>query len=293
VDLVLAWRAAREISVSTVRSFLDGHALDFAASIAYRVLFSVFPLAIILVGLFGAVARATGVQADAVDAIVEQVPLTEEGQEDLRELLLTATGDLGAVGLVGLVGFVWAASGMMTATRKATAFAWGVEHRRSFVRGKALDVLLVFGASIPVVLSLALSIAFTAALDATIGVLGWLEPAAVIASWLLGLVVPALLAFAVILFAYRVLPPTRPSLRRVLPGAVFAGVAFAVLQQLFALYLRAFADYDVVYGSLGAVIASLLFVYLAAAVFLLGRHLARRWPDALEQARGEVRVDAP
>jgi membrane protein len=275
----------RELAVSSVRSFLDHHALDFAASIAYRVLFSLFPLAILLVGIFGVFGTATGVQADVVDELVDQAPLTGDGREQLRELLLDATGEVGAVGLLGIAGVIWAASGMMTAARKAVYMAWGTDQPRSFVRGKLLDILLVFAAAALVLLSLVLSLFFRLAERATDALLDWFGPAAAAASWLLGTALPTVLGFAVILFAYRVLPPFRPPLRRILPGAVFAAAVIALLQQLFVLYLRHFATHDVVYGSLGAVIAFLLFVYLASAVFLYGVHLTRCWPSALEKTR--------
>jgi membrane protein len=288
MDARTAWVFVQRLGKTTVANLLDRHALDFAGSIAYRVLFSLFPLAILLVGIFAVVERTTGVEADVVTEIVEYVPLTGEGRDELERLLLAATDDLSALGLLGIVGLIWAASGMMTATRKAVNMAWDTEQPRSFVRGKLLDIGLVFAASVVILLSLALSIAFRAAEDATTAALDWFGLAATIATWGLGVAVPALLAFVVIIFAYRILPATRPPLLQLLPGAIFATVAFAILQQGFVVYVRHFATYDVVYGSLGTIIAFLLFVYLAAAVFLAGIHVARRWPEALAEAHART-----
>jgi membrane protein len=279
-----AIRFLRLLAGSSVRSFLDRSSLDFAASIAYRVLLSLFPLAIVLVGIFGLLARATGIHTDVVEEIVEQVPLTGDGREELRELLLAATSDVSALGLVGIIGVLWAASGVVAATRTAVNLAWGTG-ARSFVRGKLLDVLVVLGAGLVVLLSLVLSLVFRIAERAAAWVLEAFGPAAAVASALLGVGLPALLGFVVIVFAYRVLPAFEPPFRQVLPAAAVAAAAIAVLQQLFVLYVRHFGRYDVIYGSLGAVIAFLLFVYLAAAVFLFGAHLARCWPEALDRSR--------
>jgi membrane protein len=275
----------KRIAASSVRSFLDRNSLDFAASMAYRVLFSLFPLAILLVGVFGLVDRAVGIDADVVEQIVEQAPLTGDGRDELRRLLLAATDDVSALGLLGIVGVVWGASGMVAATRTAVNLAWGVEQRRSFARGKLLDVVLVFGAGVVVLVSLVLGIVFGAAERAAVWLLDWFGPAAAAASWLLGVAVPALLGLGVIVLAYRVLPAVHVPLRRILPGAVLAAAGITLLQQLFVLYLRHFGRYDVIYGSLGAVVAFLLFVYLASAAFLLGVHVARCWPAALAAAR--------
>jgi uncharacterized BrkB/YihY/UPF0761 family membrane protein len=56
------------------------------------------------------------------------------------------------------------------------------------------------------------------------------------------------------------------------------GSLFEVAKNGLALYLRRFADYDRVYGSLGAVVAFLLFVYVGANVVLFGAEIASEWP---------------
>jgi membrane protein len=281
------WTLLRSLSVSVVKRFLEHQSPHLAASISYRVLFSLFPLAIVLVVVFGIVTRATGIQADVVDELIEQLPLTEEGRDDLRDLLLGATADTGAVGILGILGIVWAASGMMGATRAAVNLAWGVEQRRNFFRGKALDLVLVLAASLVVLLSVALTVAFGAAESVTETIFDRLGVGALATAvvWVLGTLVPFLLALALFTAAYRILPALKPPFRQIVPAALFVAVVFTVFQQLFALYLDHFADYDAVYGSLGAVIAFLLFVYFSAMLFLLGVHLARIWPEELERAR--------
>jgi membrane protein len=273
-----------ELVVTSVRSFLARYSLDFAASIAYRVLFSLFPLAIVVAGVFGLVSRATGAETAVVDAIVEQLPLTEEAQDEVRQQLLAATRNLSALGLLGVLGLVWAASGMVTATRKAVNLAWDTEPR-SFVRGKALDVLVALAAGLVVLLTLVLSVVARVAEDAAERTLGWIGPAAAVASWLAGLAVPTVVGFVVVASAYRLLPEARPPFRQILPAAAATAIAIALLQQGFVLYLSHFGRYDVIYGSLAAVIAFLLYVYLATAVFLFGAHVARWWPEALAASR--------
>ena len=57
-----------------------------------------------------------------------------------------------------------------------------------------------------------------------------------------------------------------------------AAVGFELAQRGFALYLENFSDYSAIYGSLGAVITFLVFIYIAAMVFLLGAEMATLWP---------------
>lgn len=265
----------RRVAVRSVREFLDDRGPQLAAAISFHVLFSIFPLVILLAGVFGIVVNLTGVRADVVDTVVSNAPLSEEGEDDLRQLLEGATGGLSALGLLALPGLLWSASGMMAAIRAALSAAWDVEDRRPFLRGKLVDVSLVVGAALVVLLSAALTVVARTAEDVT-GV-----------PVLLSQLAPVLVAFAVVLFLYRVVPAVTPRLRDVWPAALFVAVVFVVLQNLFAFYVENFGRYNAIYGSLGAVIAFLFFVYLSSNVFLLGAEVGAE----LERVRLE-RADA-
>jgi membrane protein len=272
----------RRLVIRSFRAFLDDGAPHLAGSIAYRVIFSLVPLAIVLTAVFGIVLSVTGLRADVVDTIVDNLPLSADGAAQMRDLLEGATGSRSGLGLIALVGLVWAASGMMGAIRYALNRAWNVDRQRPFVRGKAIDVFLVFCVSILVLLSLALTIAArflerhaSGALDA-VGIPG------VVASWGLGVLVPLLLAFASVLFLYRVVPAVSPSLSELWPAALFVALVFGLLQNLFAVYLRHFGNYNAVYGSLGAVFAFLFFVYISTLVLLFGAEIAAHWRGARE-----------
>jgi membrane protein len=106
----------RRLLERAAREFLDDHCPQLAAGISYHVLFSIFPLAVVLTAVFAIVVRAQGVRADVVDTIVSAVPPSGSGAHSVRSLLDGATGGASAVGLVGLLGLAYAASGMMGCT---------------------------------------------------------------------------------------------------------------------------------------------------------------------------------
>jgi membrane protein len=255
------WKLVRRVTVRSVQEFLDDHGPQLAAAISFHVLFSLFPLVILMAGIFGIVVTVSGVQADVVDTVVRNAPLSEEGEQDLRRLLEGATGELSALGLLALPGLLWSASGMMGAIRTALALAWDLEERRPFIRGKVVDVSLVLGTALVAVVSIGLTFA-ARVVEEIPGV-----------AQLSALLVPLVLAFAVVLFLYRVVPARAPRLRDVWPAALFVAVVFVALQHLFAFYVENFGRYNAIYGSLGAVIAFLFFVYLSSNVFLLGAEL--------------------
>ena len=274
------------------KSYADGGP-HLAGAIGFRVLFSIFPLLIVFGGLLGIVVTATGVQADFVDAIVDAIPLDEEGQQTFRDLLEGATGSVTSLGLLGIFGLIWSASGMMGAIRYGLDRAFGRSVTRPFVHGKLVDLALVFAVGLLIGLALGLAVA-TRLISAF--ATDWLDRIGLggVATWLIGFAVPAVLAFVAVAALYRLVPANRPRWRSVLPSAAVVGVAYALLQNLFALYLSYFGNYNAVYGSLGAVIAFLFFVYLSASLFLLGAYAAALTPVVRgELERGEVEKGEP
>jgi membrane protein len=261
--------------------FLDDDCPQFAAAIAYRVLFSLFPLAILLSGIFSLVVRAVGVRADVVDAIVRNVPLDESGEAELQRLLEGATSGLSALGLLAVVGVVWAASGMMAAIRSALNRAWDVAEPRPFVRGKVVDVALVLAVGAVVLASFVLTVTTRTAAGVAVDLdSAWAGVAT-------GVLVPLALSFAVTLLLYRVVPAADVALREAWRAALGVACGFVLLQTLFAQYVANFASYNAIYGSLGAVIAFMAFVYLAALLFLFGAEAAAELPRLRDGTEAE------
>jgi membrane protein len=90
--------------------------------------------------------------------------------------------------------------------------------------------------------------------------------------------IPFLLSFLAFTVLYWVVPATRVRLGDVWPGALVAAVLFEVGKAGFAVYLENFSNYDIVYGSLGAVAAFLFWVYLSALILLFGAEVASEYP---------------
>jgi uncharacterized BrkB/YihY/UPF0761 family membrane protein len=62
-----------------------------------------------------------------------------------------------------------------------------------------------------------------------------------------------------------------------MPGAVLAAVSWAILSALFRLYVANFGNYNKAYGAIGAVIVLMLWLYMSAAVLLVGDQLMSLW----------------
>jgi membrane protein len=211
--------------------------------------------------------------ADSVDAAIED-----------------AGPPASVTGAVALAGLLWAASGMMSSVRSAFRAIWGSEADRPYVRGKLLDLLLVLGAGVLVVSAFGLVLVVQVVTEASSEVVQGLSSGESVTAGLgalAQLVASLTLAFLAFTLLYRVVPPVPTRIRAVAPGAAAAAVGVHLANAGFSIYLTRFGDFDDVYGPLGAVLAFLLLVYIAAVVLLLGACLAAGWPGSAPEPAAE------
>ena len=288
-------RAARlldRVLLTTVRAVLEfvedrGH--RDAAQISFFAVLSAIPLAMLLVGTFALVFDEAEVRQRVITTAFDSVPVVQAGERArLERTVSDALDNVGRIGPVSVLLLLVAATGVMGALRHSINVAWDIERRPSILRRKALDLALVTGATVLLLVSLSLSAtrgAATAVQDEAGG------GGAMLAFLLdvLGEVLPFVFVVAVVLFLYRVLPVERPRVREVWPGALVAAVGLFAVKGGLELYLEHLADFGALYGSLGALMALLLFVFAAANVLVFGAEFASEWarlpPDDEVHAR--------
>jgi membrane protein len=277
--LVLALKRLQRLLARAASEFLADRCPTFAAGISYYALFSLFPLAILLVAGFGLVVDDAEARARVISFVLDNVPLQGgAGEEELRDLLRGVTRSASAFGVVGVAGLLFAASGVMAALRNGLNAAWDTTDQRPLVQGKIVDVLLILGFGLLVALSFAGTLAAQLARSVVGEVRGGLGATLLDLLSGVGALIPAVVALVVFLALYVVLPSRRQRVRDVWPGAVVAALGWELLKRAFAIYLESYSRYDVVYGTLGTIVAFLVFVYLAANIFLFGGELASEWP---------------
>ena len=286
--LLTSWRAAIE--------FVDDRGHRDAAQIAFFTMLAAVPLGLLLVGAFGLLFGEEEVRTRVVTIVFDNVPLsTEADRERLERTVVGALGAAGDLGPFPILLLLAAASGMMGALRHAINQAWDIDERPPLLRRKALDLALVLGATFLLVLSLSVTATRRAAEvldDEPSG--GWLAAALLDA---LGDVLPFLFTALTILFLYRVLPMHRPRVREIWPGAVVAAALITLVRGALEVYFEQFADFGALYGSLGALMALLVFVFAASNVLVFGAEFASEYArlpadDEVERivARGRQRV---
>ena len=271
--LLALWNACVE--------FVDDRGHRDAAQIAFFAVLSFVPLAMLLVGSFGFFFDDQEIRDRVVQVVFDNVPLAQEGDRTrLERAFDDALDNTGRIGPVSVVLLIVAASGVMGALRHAINQAWDIDTRPPLLRRKALDLALVVGSATLIMFSLSISATREAADD--LGEEGWIVD-------LVGDVLPFVFTVGVVLFLYRVLPSPRPRTREIWPGAVIAAALVSITRGGLDLYFEYLADFGALYGSLGALMALLIFVYAVSLILVFGAEYASEW-SRLEEDDSDIRL---
>ena len=249
---------------------------QYAASISFHVLFSLFPLTIVLVSIFGLVLTDDDLRQRVIDELVDVLPVSESGQEDIASSIEGIATPLSAIGLISLVALIWGASGMMTSLRVGLETALNVERGRPAAHAKLVDFALLAIAGVLVLLVFGLS--------AILGFFrGYLDDAADRVgigdevSFLFQDGVQMVLVAVLTLGLYRFVPARRLRTRGALAGAILTSLLIWAATKVLAILFADFSRYNLIYGSLAGVMTFLFYVYVLALIVLLGAEFAQAW----------------
>lgn len=254
----------------TIRSFGEDKVSLLAASLAYYTLLSIFPLILGLLAVASVAFDDPAARQRLIRGIAAQFPGSEA-------LVVTTVDDLvrgrGAAGVVATLGLIWSASGIFSALTAALDVIWKVPRSRGLIQSALLAIGLVFGVGLIFVVSLLLGTALSIATSLQVPVVGTSLSELPLLLPLLSLVLPLLITFLVTASIYRYVPNRPLTWSISWPGAVLASVLFEAGKDVFVWYLSTFAHLNAVYGSIGTVIALLIWSYYAAIMLLLGAEL--------------------
>ena len=279
------WNDTKLLFRRSLQEFIDDRCSQLAAGISYYALFSIFPFVILFVSISGLILQNDSLREELIAELTEAIPVSDdEGNEGVESLVDGVATSLSALGLLSIFALLWSASGMMGAIRRALNEAWDTDFKRPFLRAKLFDFAMIFGLGLLVTFSLGTTIFLQVARRASDSLSNALGPAgagATVGFEVLAVLVPLAFSFGVFLTLYKVVPAVRTRFAHVWPGALVASLGFEIAKNAFAIYLTNFGNYDAVYGSLGAVIAFLFFVYLSANIMLFGAEIASEWPRVI------------
>lgn len=238
-----------------------------AAALAYQTLFSLFPFALFLVALLGFLRLPELFDWLLVQARVvlpgQAAEAVEQGIEQIRD---QAGGGLLSFGIVITL---WSASAAVRMAMHALNVAHNVEEKRPVWKRYSLSILYT-------VLVAVLTVSASGFMLIGPQAAAWLAEqvgigSVFVALWAwLRVPVAVLLLVVLVALVYYLFPNTDQPFRFITPGALLAVIGWLAASLGFSFYVSNFADYSATYGSLGAVIVLLLYLFISAAVLLFG-----------------------
>ncbi len=254
-----------------------------ARSLAYYALFAVFPAILALIVVSSAVLESEEVREAVTTLAVEYMPIAGDlVAANLEHLLRTRE----TVGLFALVGLIWSASGVFSAIFRSVNRAWGIPKSKLFLSEKLYGLLTMFAVGMVIILTLSIGPVVSLVRAWRGSVLGWqplINPGTDrLVGWLSALL-PPLLSVGAFMVMYRTMPRARVQWRDVWLGGLIAGLIWDAGKQIFGWYVGNIASYNVIYGSVGTIIAFLLWCYLSGQLLLLGAEFTAeysRWRHA-------------
>ena len=263
---------ALRILRNALQGFKNSRAPEAAASMAYYAVFSLFPLLLFLVAVGSFFLESEQAYRKVVEVVVEALPVARELIERNIQRVLELRG---AVGVVGLIGLLWSATGLFTTLAHNINRAWPEAEPRGFLERRLMALGMV--GALAGLLSLSLLSTTVLNLLSRLRVPLW-ESASIYETPLWTVVsnlIPWLSALLLFFGLYRWVPNTVVKWFEAFWGALIAASAWQITTSAFAWYLSSgLARYELVYGSLGAVVALMFWIYLGSWVALFGAHLS-------------------
>lgn len=250
----------------------ETEALEAAAAIAYYAIFSLFPLLLFLIAIYSSVLQSNELQAQVLTYCDQFLPGSRNiVSENIKQVIELR----GTVGVLGMVVLLWSATGVFAGISQNINQAWKDAPTRAFLHERFLALTMVGGLICFVVVSLFATAAFNLALKIASTMGHEIIAGMSVAGRRLVQLTPFFGIFTLFTLLYRFVPNTRVRWREALAGAFCAAGSWEITKHVFTWYLGSeWNSYQLVYGSLAAVVALLLWVYICSIIILLGAHLS-------------------
>jgi membrane protein len=259
----------KTVLVRTVKEFLDDEMSTYASALAYQMLFSLFPFLLFLIALIGFLHLPDFFSWLRLQSELVLPPQALDQVNPVIDQLQQSKGGLLSIGIVIAL---WTASAGVRLMMSAMNAAYDVVEARPAWKRIPLSVFYTIGIAGMLLTVAALMVTGPVVMNwlaSQIGMEDFIVTLWTILRWPL-IIILLMVAVAIM---YYVMPDVKQSFRFITPGSVLAVVVWIVASLGFAYYVKTFADYNAMYGSIGAIIVLLLYFYISAAVLLLGAEM--------------------
>ena len=266
----IPWKGWKDIAVRLWFSFFEDRVMLIAAGATFYLLLALFPALAVFVSLYGFVADPTTI-GEHIAFIGQFLPQagTELLQSQLKLLTTQDSASLSLGFVFGLMFSLWSANNGIKTLFEAMNVAYGEQEERSFLKLNAVAFCFTLGA-VALAIVLIFTIGIIPAIMSIFGLSSFSDILIASARW------PVV--FVIIVSSISLVYRYGPSRNRARWSWVFFGALLTALIWLavsigFSYYLQNFANYNATYGSLGAVIGFMMWVWISSLIFIIGAEI--------------------
>jgi membrane protein len=273
-----------EVVKRVIGNYFEHRMGTYAAALAYRGLFALFPfvlLFVLLIGTFGppdALDRLVAeINAQSSEQVPQQLePVVEQGRKQIKPL-----GDMAKRAEKrtesGLLIFstalaLWSVSALSSTLADAFNQAYSLTEGRRWWKVLALSLASGPLLALAVIVAVVLMLTGSRVAEEVAQVFGMRALFVALWAWL-RFPVALVLLWGALTVIYRHSPSVTMPWRSVMLGAALAVLAWAIASVGFSVYLANFANYGVTYGSIGAAVGLLVYLDISASIVLAGAEL--------------------
>ena len=263
----IPWAGWKDILWRVYASINDNRLLAVAAGVVFYSLLAIFPAIAAFVSLYGLVADASTIDSHlSLAAGIFPAGAVDILHEQITRLTAKTDAKLGLGFVTGLAIALWSANAGMKGIIDALNVVYDEKEKRSFVKLNLLSLLFTLVAIFSLIIALA-AVVIAPIVFSAVGLSSLPGLAIAALRWPLLLVLAAIALAAI----YRYGPSrTEARWQWLSVGSVAAAVAWLIGSVLFSWYISHFGAYNATYGSLGAAVGMMMWMWISAIVILLG-----------------------
>jgi membrane protein len=292
----LRWRTWRGVLWRSLNGYLDDDCGDLAAALTYNAVLAIFPVAIVVVALVNLVTDGTTAVDTAIGILADLgagAVVADENVTGVLNAVIVQQSSAKVLLGFGLLGALYSATNYVAAFTRASNRIYGVKEGRPWWKLIPLQILLsAVGLVLLAVVATGLVISgpLVDAVGNAVGAGDAARTAWSIGRW------PVLVMILMVLLSllFWIAPNVRqPRFRWLTVGGAVGLLVWAVASFGFGLYVSNLASYDRTYGSLGAIIAFLVWLYLSNSAVMLGVELNAEIARGRQLQAGDPDPDPP
>jgi membrane protein len=255
--------------LDALKRFNEDHCFLLSSGIAFALLLCLIPLLLLVLALIGTYLFS---DQEVLNHISEYLKdMFPSLDPKIRKNILEIVRDRRIVGILGIGGLLWTSTWVFSSLSSALNIIFRVEKGRSLLRGKAVDLFMLFLAGTLLLVSMVLSSVITLfqgyLFKFPLGIGFIFQP-------FLKYLIPFFLTFCMFFLIYIIAPNKRIQSGIALKATFLASILWEAAKHLFGWYILHLGRFSVLYGSLATLPLFLLWIYYTSAIFLFGGEIA-------------------